>query len=61
MSLDAPSRVLQEFFGSIAALFCDPSRRSNSIVDRTGNRTGGTGSLVSRFSDLICRSFQYRL
>jgi hypothetical protein len=47
MPLDAPSRVLQEFFGNIAALFCDPSCGSNTIVDGTGNRTGGTGSLVS--------------
>jgi hypothetical protein len=47
MPLDAPSCVLQEFFGSIAALFCHPSRRSNTIVDGAGNRTGGTGSLVS--------------
>jgi hypothetical protein len=61
VSLDALSCVLQEFFSGITALFCGAPHYSNTIVDGIRNRTGGTGSLVSRFSDLICGSFQYRL
>jgi hypothetical protein len=41
MSLDALSCVLQEFFGSITALFCGAPHYSNTIIDGIGNRTRG--------------------
>jgi len=47
VSLDALSCVIQEFFGSIAALFCGTPQYSYAILDRIGNRTGCTRSLVS--------------
>ncbi|SPF41902.1 hypothetical protein SBA1_400047 [Candidatus Sulfotelmatobacter kueseliae] len=47
MSLDALSCVDQEFFGDIAALFCDTPHYSDAILYCIGNRTGCTRSLVS--------------
>jgi len=47
VSLNALSCVIQEFFGSIAALFCGTPRYSYAIVDCIGNRAGCARSLVS--------------
>ena len=38
MSLDALSCVIQEFFGSIAALFCGAPRYSYAIVNCIADR-----------------------
>ncbi len=61
MSLDALSRVIQEFFGSIAALFCGTPDYFYAILYCAGNRIGCTRSLVSRFGDMFSRSFHYGL
>jgi hypothetical protein len=47
VSLDTLSRVIQEFFGSIATLFCGTSRYSHAILYRIGDRAGCTRSPVS--------------
>jgi hypothetical protein len=47
VSLEALSCVIQEFFGSIATLFCGTSHYSYAILYCIGNRTGCTRSLVS--------------
>jgi hypothetical protein len=45
--LEALSCVIQEFFGSIAALFCGTPHYSYAVLYCVGNRTGCTRSLVS--------------
>jgi hypothetical protein len=40
VSLEALSCVIQDLFGSIAALLCGPPHHSYAILDRIGNRTG---------------------
>jgi hypothetical protein len=40
VSLQALSCVIQDFFGSIAALLCGTPHYSHAILDRVGNRTG---------------------
>src|SRR5271167_3416335 len=52
MSLDTPSGIVQEFFGSIAAFFCRTLRYSYAIFYRIGNRAGYPRSLVSCFGDV---------
>jgi hypothetical protein len=47
VSLDTLSCVIQEFFGSIAALLCGPPHYSHSIVYRIGYRTGCARSLAN--------------
>jgi hypothetical protein len=60
--LDALSCVIQEFFSSIAALFCGTPHYSDAILYYcVGDRTGCVGSLASGFSDAFSRSVQYSL
>jgi hypothetical protein len=47
VSLDALSCVIQEFFGSIAALFCGTPHYSYAVLYCIGNRAGCTRGLVS--------------
>jgi hypothetical protein len=47
VSLDALSCVIQEFFGSIAALFCGTPHYSHAILYQIGDRAGCTRSPVS--------------
>jgi hypothetical protein len=47
VSLDALSRVIQEFFGSIAALFRGTPHYSHAILYQIGDRAGCTRSPVS--------------
>jgi hypothetical protein len=47
VSLDALSRVVQEFFGSIAATLCGTPRYTQAVLYCIGNRAGGTRCLVS--------------
>jgi hypothetical protein len=47
VALDALSRVIQEFFGSIAALFRGTPHYSHAILYQIGNRVGCTRSPVS--------------
>ena len=48
VSLDALSCVIQEFFSSIAALFCGTFHYSHAILYYcVGDRTGCAGSLAS--------------
>ncbi|MGD0469096.1 MAG: hypothetical protein ABSA54_12035 [Terriglobales bacterium] len=61
VSLDAMSRVFQEFFGSIAALFCGTPHYSYAILYCIGNRTGCARSPVRCFGDVFSRSFHYGL
>jgi hypothetical protein len=61
VTLDALARVIQKFFRGIAALFRGTSHCSGAIRDCIGNRAGCARSLVSRFGDVIGRSFQYSL
>jgi len=51
VSLDAQSCVIQEFYGSIAALFCGAPRYSYAIVDshrRPRGRREKPGELIAR-------------
>jgi len=61
VSLDALSCVIQEFFGSIAALFCGTPHYSHAILYRIGDRAGCTRSPVSCFFDMFSCSFHYGL
>jgi hypothetical protein len=47
VALDALSRVIQEFFGSIAALFRGTPHYSHAILYQIGDRAGCTRSPVS--------------
>jgi hypothetical protein len=61
MSLDALGCVIKEFFGRVAALFCDTPHNSYAFLYRVGNRTACPSSLVSRFGNVFSRSFHYAL
>jgi hypothetical protein len=61
VTLDPLSCVIQEFLDGIATLFRGTPRYSYAIVNCIGNRAGCARSLVSRFGDVIGRSFQYSL
>jgi hypothetical protein len=47
VSLDALGCVIQDFFGSIAALFCSTPHCSRSILYCISDRAGGTRDLAS--------------
>jgi hypothetical protein len=47
VALDTLSRIIQEFFGSIAALFRGTPHYSHAILYQIGDRAGCTRSLVS--------------
>jgi hypothetical protein len=53
--------LVQEFFARIAALLRGMSYGSYAILYRIGNGACCASSLVSRFSDVISRSFHYSL
>jgi len=55
------SCVIQEFFGSLDALFCGTSHYAYAILDRIGNRAGCTRSLLRRFRDVFNSSFHHGL
>jgi hypothetical protein len=61
VALDALTCVIQEFFRSIAALFCGTPHCPCAIRDGIGNRAACARSLVSRFGNVIGSSFQYSL
>jgi hypothetical protein len=61
VALDALTCVIQEFFRSIAALFCGTPHGPCAIRDGIGNRAACARSLVSRFGNVIGGSFQYSL
>jgi hypothetical protein len=61
VTLDPLTCIIQEFFDGIATLFRGTPRYSYAIVNCIGNRAGCARSLVSRFGDVIGRSFQYSL
>jgi hypothetical protein len=53
VSLNVLSCVIQEFFGSIAALFYGTPRYSYSIVDCIGNRAGCARRAIRSRSALV--------
>jgi hypothetical protein len=59
--LDALSCVVQEFFRSIATLFCNAPQYSDAIPDCAGDRTRCPGRLLSRFGNMFGRSVHYCL
>jgi hypothetical protein len=61
VSLDALRCVDEEFLGSVATLFRGAPDDAEAVLNRFGNRTRCTGSLVSGFGDVFGRSVQYGL
>jgi hypothetical protein len=59
--LNALGCVINEFFCSVATLFCGTLDYSYAVLDCVSNRAGGARSLVSRFGDMLSRSVQYCL
>jgi hypothetical protein len=57
MPLEALRCVIQEFFGGIATLFCGATYYPYAVFYCIRNRTGCTRGLLSRFGDVVSRSF----
>ena len=59
MSLQALDCVIKKLFSSIAALFCDATRRSYAVLKCIRNGGCRPRSLARRFGNLLAGLFQH--